>query len=149
MNREGVRNAYNSLDCETALRLPDVYTVDLDSGENTCLHVADAPPFPAGHHASGIMVTNDDMPIELDPNPVRTPSPSTIVGTWQPEIYLLSDENHRNPLSGSICQGTPFVLRIGHFVQRIRVTITLGSMGKENRVKTLQESFVPMYPRPR
>lgn len=125
---------YSALECTAPLRLPDVYTVHLDSAESTCLLPDHKSHIPTGHHAEHVQVSNNDLPIEFDPNPIRNFLPNLgDVGLWDPLIPNEDTSSEERGLGASICLGTPLNLRTGSFQQRMRITVPLGSMGKENR----------------
>jgi hypothetical protein len=141
--RFGIPSQSHYLNCRTALRIPDVYTVEIDSGENTCAQYSHEPPLPVGHRAYGVSFDNNGLLIEFDPNPIRTFIPGNPLGPWQPEILALANEdgtlgrsNNGNNVRGvNICPGTPFVFRTGKFVRRMRMNVQLGNLGKEERSK--------------
>jgi hypothetical protein len=129
-------------DCTAPLRLPDVYVLETESTENTCASNRRESPLPPGHHAEAINIANNDLPVEFDPNPLRTISLGAL-GSWNPAIPAESrSDDQEHDLKGSICRGTPFTLRTGRFSQRMRITIPLGNLGKENR--TTLQFFMPM-----
>jgi hypothetical protein len=118
--------------CSAPLRLPDLYMVQLDSAENTCTYGKPPLPVSPGHYATGVNFGHNDLPVEFDPDPIRTFYPSLGAGPWIPMIY---EPGQSDPQSASVCRGTRYVVRTGSLQQRMQVRITLGPVGKEMRSK--------------
>jgi hypothetical protein len=125
---------YRLLECAAPLRLPDVYTVHLDSAETTCLLPDHTSRIPTGHRAERVQVAGNDLPVDFNPNPIRNFLPDLGgAGLWEPLIPTEDTYDPNSSLGATICQGTPFTLRTGRFQERMSVSIPLGNLGKENR----------------
>ena len=123
---------YSDLNCAAPLRVPDALLKRLDSAESTCAQTEHWPPIPPGHYAERVDVANDDLPVEFDPNPIRSLSLGG-TGEWKPVILVNEKAVINKSLHSRVCRGTPITLRTGRFQERMRVTVPQGSLGKESR----------------
>ena len=138
-HRESNFISWNGLDCEAALHEPPIMEIDIESGTGTCSIRPGEQPLPAGHYANEVEY-GTDMPADFDPNPAH----KLILdfGIWSPPISVPRDENPKQQvnLHAWPCRGMPLQVRTGVFLDRMRATYDLGSIGVEKRVTPIPDS---------
>ena len=119
-----------TLSCAEPLRGPDLMTIRIESGESTCLMDDEGTRLPPGHYATAAEWDSGPGPADFDPDPVHRFNPGSSFGTWFPAIPDPSQQGTR--LTASVCRGTPLHLQTGTFVSRMRITVDLGEVDKDN-----------------
>ena len=124
--------APNFLECDSALRLPDLVLSRMDSGESTCAKDdSKADPLPPGHSAFGLNWDETPMPADFDLRPVRRFDFG--FSGWSPAIP--DPQNKGRSRIAFFCRGTPITVRIGSFSERMRMNVDLGDLGSQSPVK--------------
>jgi hypothetical protein len=116
--------------CVAPFRLPGAMVEEIQSGDNTCPLDDGEPPLPANHRAISFQYGGDDLPVDFDPNPVR--SFNLWFNGWEPVIP--SVQNSKINRVAALCRGTPLILRTGAMSGKMSAAFNLGSVGTEKRV---------------
>jgi hypothetical protein len=116
--------------CIGPFRLPGAMVEEIESGDNTCPLDTVEPPLPANHRAIATQYGSDDLPVDFDPNPVR--SFNLWFTEWEPVIP--SVQNPKINRAAALCRGTRLILRTGAMSGKMSAAFNLGSLGTEKRI---------------